>query len=146
MGGGLTAYLMAVYHLTRGCGTARVCDVARNLGVAGASAIQALRRLESMGLVNYGRRGTVSLTPKGVMECEALEERTRVLARFLREVLGVPAPVAERDARAVAHLVHPLTLERMRRLLENRHRFLPARTNRGWEGRGAAWTYRRSGC
>jgi len=114
----LEDYLETIYRLVGESGFARVKDIASARDVRPASVSPALKRLDTMGLVQYERREYVGLTPAGEQAARKIYARHQVLSRFLSTVLNLPQDVAERDACAAEHSLSPETLDRIVRLFE----------------------------
>ena len=108
-------YLQAVASLKAERGHARVGDIAEHLGVSKSGVTSMMRSLQSRGLVSHERYGCVELTASGARLAERTESSRRVLALFLREILGVDEGVAHEDACMIEHLVSPeVSLELLR--------------------------------
>lgn len=104
----LEDYLEAVFDLGS---PARVSSIARRLKVAKASVTQAVQRLVDKGLVECARYGRVSLTTQGLKLARKVRNRHDTLVTFFKDILGVPAAVAERDACALEHGLSDVTAE-----------------------------------
>ena len=117
-------YLQAVASLKAERGHARVGDIAEHLGVSKSGVTSMMRSLQTRGLVSHERYGCVELTPSGQRLAERTETNRRVLARFLREILGVDESVAIEDACMIEHLVSSdvsLELLRLTSFLRSEH-------------------------
>ena len=112
-------YLEAIMELSEGGEAVRVTDVALRLHVAKASVSQGIAALKRMGLVSQERYGRISLSSRGVEQAARVIDRHRILRKFLVEMLGVDAKVAEKDACMMEHVVSPETLSRIVAFLEN---------------------------
>ncbi len=110
-------YLEAVLVLSRQRRQVRVRDIAALMEVSQPSVVAALAQLERRGLVEHERYGAVGLTAAGAARAGVVHRRHRLLRRFLREVLGVSAAVAERDACRLEHSLSPETTGRLARLV-----------------------------
>ncbi len=106
----LEDYLEAVFDLGP---PARVSSIAKRLDVAKASVTQAVQRLIDKGLVECARYGRVGLTTKGYKLARRIRARHDMLLAFLKEILGVPGAVAERDACILEHGLSDETAERL---------------------------------
>jgi len=108
-------------------GPVRVTDIASRLGVSKPSAHAALHALENQGFLTRERYGTAVLTESGRRQAAHIRERHETLAAFLRDVVGVGAETAERDACRMEHLLSAETLDRIRGMVERaRHGGDPA--------------------
>jgi DtxR family Mn-dependent transcriptional regulator len=98
-------------------GEVRVTDIAVRLDVSKPSVLTALKNLEDQGLLTHERYGTVSLTRQGVVQASEIRERHSLLTAFLRDIVGVSADIAEKDACKMEHLLSGETLKKMRTLV-----------------------------
>lgn len=110
-------YLEAVLALEGEEGEARVTDLAERLAVSKPTVSATLKSLESDGLVRHERYGDVRLTGRGRAVARRTAQRHRLLAGFLRDVLGVEEDRADRDACAVEHHISPETREQLSRFV-----------------------------
>jgi DtxR family Mn-dependent transcriptional regulator len=90
----------------------RVTDLARRLRVTRPSVVGMLRHLGEHGLVVHGHYGRVELTSDGRLVAVEIAGRHRVLRRFLEEVLGLDAEIAEEDACRMEHHLSAETIDR----------------------------------
>jgi DtxR family Mn-dependent transcriptional regulator len=111
-------YLKTLYRVRGEHQVARVRDLAQGLGVSPATVSTVLKKLERLRLVDHERYGRVALTPAGSRVAECVVRRFETLRAVLVEVLGVDPDVAAVDACMMEHAVSPLTVRRMRSLLE----------------------------
>jgi DtxR family Mn-dependent transcriptional regulator len=114
----LEDYLEAIYLLLRDQPYARVRDIAKARGVKTGSVIPALRRLSDAGLVDYRQREYVSLTEPGQAAARRVFSRHQVLSRFFKDVLQMPAELADEDACAMEHGLSDAGLDRLVRFME----------------------------
>jgi DtxR family Mn-dependent transcriptional regulator len=98
-------------------GEVRVTDIAIRLKVSKPSVLTALKILEDQGLLKHERYGTVSLTKQGVVRAAEIRDRHSLLTAFLRNIVGVSADIAEKDACKMEHLLSEETLKKMRTLV-----------------------------
>ncbi len=106
-------YLEAIYSLSRKKGYAKVMELAESLGVKPASVSEMLDKLSKEGYVIYKKRMHVTLTDKGVEAARKVREKRDILIKFLTAI-GVPEEIAESDACALEHVLHPQTLRQLR--------------------------------
>lgn len=71
----LEKYLMAIHTITLSKPVAKVKDVAAVLKVSSASVSPAMQRLESLHLIEYGRREYIELTHAGARHANSLQHR-----------------------------------------------------------------------
>ncbi|MDR0388297.1 MAG: metal-dependent transcriptional regulator [Treponema sp.] len=98
-------------------GEVRVTDIASRLGVSKPSVLTALKILESQGMLKHERYRSVTLTQKGIERAAEIRGRHHFLTAFLRDVVGVDAETAEKDACKMEHILSDVTLERMKALI-----------------------------
>lgn len=114
----LEDYLETIYQLINQQRFARVKEIAGARNVKPGSVSQALRRLSDMGLVTYVRREYVGLTPEGEREALRVLTRHKLLKRFFREILDMPADAAEEQACLMEHTLANEGLDRLVRFFE----------------------------
>jgi DtxR family Mn-dependent transcriptional regulator len=95
-------------------GEVRVTDIAARLGFSKPSVLSALKTLEDQGLLEHERYSTVSLTKKGKNRAAAIRERHSFLTLFLRDIIGVGAETAEKDACKIEHILSDETLQKLK--------------------------------
>jgi DtxR family Mn-dependent transcriptional regulator len=99
-------------------GEVRVTDIATRLGVSKPSVLTALRTLEEQGLLEHERYRGVTLTREGVRQAADIRERHSTLTLFLKNVIGVSAETAEKDACKMEHLLSNETLKKIKSLVK----------------------------
>ncbi|WP_456481843.1 metal-dependent transcriptional regulator [Methanopyrus sp.] len=109
-------YLEALHLLSKrgSCRHVRISELSEYLKVSKPTALEMVRKLADRGLVEY-ERGLVKLTEEGRKIGEEVWNRHREIASFLR-FLGVDPEIAERDACAIEHSLHPQSFRRLRKL------------------------------
>lgn len=111
-------YVELVADLIDSKGEARAVDLAHRFGVAQATVAKMLRRLDERGLVVREPYRAILLTEAGRDLAEQSRRRHALVLDFLL-ALGVPEEAARRDAEGIEHHASDLTLDSMRRFLEN---------------------------
>ena len=106
-------YLEAIWALESEDGVARVRDIAARLDVGKSAVTAALKSLAKRDLVNYAPYEFITLTDRGRELAKEVDRRHQVLRRFLMEVLGLEAEVAEANACRMEHVVDNVVLERL---------------------------------
>ena len=104
---GEARYLMALYDMQRDgtVGDASQASLARHLGVSAPTALEMLRRLRSLGLV---QDANVHLTPAGASAALVLSSRRRAALAIMQDVLGLQGDDAEHEAAWLAASASPL--------------------------------------
>jgi Mn-dependent DtxR family transcriptional regulator len=111
-------YLKTLYQVGSDHEVARVSELADGLGVSPGTVTGVLKKLHDLHLVEHERYGLVSLTPTGNRVAECVVRRFETLRDLLVELLGIDPDTAAVDACMMEHAVSPLTVNRMRALLE----------------------------
>jgi DtxR family Mn-dependent transcriptional regulator len=115
----LEDYLEAILALSGTVGTpVRVTDLSDRLGVSKPSASVAVRRLAEAGLVLHEPYGDIRLSPTGGKCARRVASRHELLFRFLKDVLGVDATIADEDACRLEHDLSPESVERLMQFVE----------------------------
>lgn len=109
-------YVEAIADLTAETGEARVVDLAKRLGVTHVTVNRTIRRLQDAGYVTSQPYRAIFLTPTGLELATQCRNRHQTVVEFLRS-LGIPEPVAQRDAEGIEHHVSPETLAAFKRAL-----------------------------
>lgn len=104
---GEARYLMALLDMQREAGDAdpSQASLARHLGVSAPTALEMLRRLRALGLVDAER---VHLTPGGTSAALVLSTRRRAALAIMRDVLGLEGEDAEHEAAWLAASASPV--------------------------------------
>lgn len=110
-------YLETIYELQEKWGAASVTDIAQIRKVKSPSVTYVLQKLKELGLVNYKKYRSVTLTPKGRKIAKKLEKTHETLRWFL-VMIGVKEEIADEDACELEHVVRPETAEKLRRFVD----------------------------
>jgi DtxR family Mn-dependent transcriptional regulator len=115
-------YLEAMFELAEESGEAevRVSDLARKLRVTRPSVVGMIKHLVAHRLVVHAHYGGIRLTGKGKEVACEMWERHQLLRRFLEEVLGLDAQIAEGDGCRMEHTLSRETIDRFVALEEFR--------------------------
>ena len=100
-------YLETIYVLTEKGALARTRDIAADWKVSQPSATEMVQKLATQGYLHYEPYKGASFTPKGLEIGRAVIRKHRLLARFLVDVIGMPAEQAEDDACHMEHVIPP---------------------------------------
>jgi DtxR family manganese transport transcriptional regulator len=109
-------YVELIADLIDERGEARGSDIALRLGVANATVVKALRRLQDMGLVTQEPYRAIFLTGDGWKLAEDGRRKHRIVEEFLLSI-GVGAETARIDSEGIEHHVSEETLRAMARFL-----------------------------
>lgn len=112
-------YLKTLYLVRGDHEVARARDLADSLGVTPATVSSVLKKLERLRLIDHERYGVITLTPSGNRVAECVVERFETIQAVLIEVFGVDPDIASVDACMMEHAVSPVTVKRMRSVLDS---------------------------
>ena len=105
-------YLEALWEImSRGKLPARVKEVSEALGVAPPSAVQMLSKMNSRGLVRYGRGSGVRFTAEGRRKARALVRNHRLIEVLLVKVVGISPEEIEHVACSAEHHISERTAD-----------------------------------
>jgi DtxR family transcriptional regulator, manganese transport regulator len=102
-------YVELIADLVDQTGEARAVDIARRLGVAQATVVKTVSRLQREGLVITRPYRAIFLTDQGRQLAEQSRRRHEIVEEFLLS-LGVSQEAARRDAEGIEHHVGEETL------------------------------------
>jgi DtxR family Mn-dependent transcriptional regulator len=106
-------YLETIYLLSLRHDTVGVSQVAAERDVTIPTARAAVDRLKKGGFCRQERYGKIVLTEKGLDRAKTVYGKHRALFRFLHEVLGVEAGLADDEACRLEHGLSPETRARL---------------------------------
>jgi len=112
-------YVELIADLIDEKGEARGSDVALRLGVANATVVKTLKRLQDAGLVTQEPYRAIFLTGDGWKMAEDGRRKHKIVERFLL-ALGVTEATARIDSEGIEHHVSEETLRAMARFLARR--------------------------
>jgi DtxR family transcriptional regulator, Mn-dependent transcriptional regulator len=99
-------YAKAIYALSRDRpGPVLNGEVAERLGVAPATATAMLKKLGSLGLVDYLPYRGVTLTPAGERLALEVIRHHRLIEAYLAEALGMPEDRVHEEAEVLEHYI-----------------------------------------
>ncbi|MHA2141069.1 MAG: metal-dependent transcriptional regulator [Candidatus Thorarchaeota archaeon] len=110
-------YLESIHELQLKHGAASVTDIAEMRGVKAPSVTYVLQKLKKIGLVNYERYRSVSLTPEGEEIAEKLERAHKTIKWFFC-MIGIDEEIADSDACEFEHIANPETVEKLTQFVE----------------------------
>ncbi len=111
-------YVELIYALLKNNPVARIKDIAGLRDVASPTVTVAVDRLRKSGLVEHEKSGYVVLTDEGQALAKRLERRHKLVRKFLIDVLGVEAAIAEEDACNIEHILHKQSIDSLELFLE----------------------------
>jgi DtxR family manganese transport transcriptional regulator len=109
-------YVELIADLIDERGEARGTDIAMRLGVANATVVKTLKRLQDQGLVSQEPYRAIFLTDDGMKMADDGRRKHRIVEDFLL-ALGVNADTARIDSEGIEHHVSHETLRAMARFL-----------------------------
>jgi DtxR family Mn-dependent transcriptional regulator len=109
-------YLEAILEITEQKGYTRIRDIASALAVKPPSAVEMVKRLNELGLVEYRKYDGVRLTSKGKELAGVVKERHDTIRTFL-EIIKVSEKIANKDACIIEHELEPETIERLKKFV-----------------------------
>ena len=112
-------YVELIADLIEERGEARGSDVAARLGVANATVVKTLKRLQDEKLIEQQPYRAIFLTESGRRLAEKGRRKHAIVETFLA-ALGVSPLAARLDAEGIEHHVSEETLDAMERFLKNR--------------------------
>lgn len=106
-------YLERILELVERNGSARVVDLAADLGVRKPSASEMVKRLAEAGLLKRKVYRGFVLSAAGRERAKYIQERHQVLASFFAAI-GVDAATAARDIDGIEHHLSAKTVEKLK--------------------------------
>ncbi|MDR0646766.1 MAG: metal-dependent transcriptional regulator [Elusimicrobiota bacterium] len=114
----LENYLETIAALIKEKKVARICDIAKALGVKSPSVNVAINLLGENGLVTHEKYGYVDLTLKGVKVANKIQRKHDILFQFLNGLLFIDENTAAKEACEIEHSVSGETVRRLEKLHE----------------------------
>jgi DtxR family Mn-dependent transcriptional regulator len=111
-------YLEAIARLREDGKVVRVKHISQVLNVKMPSVTSALKKLSREGLVRHQPYGDIELTSQGDEAARDVISRHKALSSFFSQALDIDPGTAEEDACKIEHVISPLSLERLTKLLE----------------------------
>ncbi len=109
-------YVELIAELIDEKGEARGTDIALRLGVANATVVNTLKRLQNQGLVTQEPYRAIFLTIDGWKMAEDGKRKHDIVEKFLLAI-GVPEAAARIDSEGIEHHVSTETLKAMARFV-----------------------------
>ncbi len=111
-------YLEAIANLREEGKVVRVKQISQVLNVKMPSVTSALKKLSEEGLVRHEPYGYIELTLQGDKAANDVIGRHKALSCFFSQALDIDPLTAEEDACKIEHVISPLSLERLTKLVE----------------------------
>jgi DtxR family Mn-dependent transcriptional regulator len=111
----LEDYLFDIFEILKEAPVVRIKDIAKKRGVKLSSAVVAVKSLSEKGLINYQKYEYITLTEKGLQIAQKMENKKKILYKFLTEILKVSEQSAIRD---VHKMEHDLSEETINKIIE----------------------------
>jgi DtxR family Mn-dependent transcriptional regulator len=105
-------YIKAIYKLQAN-GPVQTNDIAKEIGVSGASVTGMLKRLDSMKLVEYNSYKGVVLSESGNKVALEIVRFHRLLETYLREMLNYPLDRIHEEACRLEHFISEEFIEKI---------------------------------
>lgn len=109
----LEDYLETIYNFIEENKSIRAIDISHALNVSRASVTEALKKLASKNLINYGRYDVISMTEEGKKQAVSVITKHKALHHFFESILGLPADEASENACRIEHVISENALDRI---------------------------------
>lgn len=109
----LEDYLETIYNFIEENQSIRAIDISHALNVSRASVTEALKKLASKNLINYGRYDVISMTEEGKKQAVSVITKHKALHHFFESILGLPADEASENACRIEHVISENALDRI---------------------------------
>lgn len=113
-------YLETILMLKEKNGAVRSIDIARELNFSKPSVSRAMGILRENGYITMEPSGEILLTESGREKAGDIYGRHLLLTAFLRDVIGVPAQVAEENACRMEHILDQEVMDGINRFMNER--------------------------
>ncbi|MBN9377170.1 MAG: hypothetical protein BGO14_04685 [Chlamydiales bacterium 38-26] len=103
-------YTELIADLIEAKGRARVCDIAREMGISHVSVIKTIHKLIRDGYLKKDEQQTILLTDQGRKMAAFSKKKHHILFEFLKNI-GVEEEIAAADVEGIEHHISLKTLE-----------------------------------
>lgn len=103
-------YTELIMDLIKDQGHARICDMAREMGISHVSVLRTIKRLVRDGYLVKNTNRCIELTPKGSEMGFFAKKKHLILTQFLLS-LGIPEHIVATDVEGIEHYISPTTLK-----------------------------------
>lgn len=105
-------YLRVIFEIIEKKGYARPKDIVKTLCVSSASVTEMVQKLAKLELINYEKRGAITLTEEGKKRAGAIKMRYQVFLKLF-EMAGVSSQTAYLDACYIEHHLSEETVSKL---------------------------------
>ncbi len=116
---GLKKYLKVISDIEAEKGVVRVKEIADRLGVSMSSVSTSLKKLSSMGFIDYEKHFFVKFTFKGKSLADKFHYNSKILYRFFVEVLKIDDVTAKKQSDEICIDVFDIIVQRIETYLKN---------------------------
>lgn len=109
----LEDYLETIYNFIEENKSIRAIDISHALNVSRASVTEALKKLASKNLINYGRYDVISMTEEGKKQAVSVISKHKALHHFFESILGLSPEEASENACRIEHVISENALDRI---------------------------------
>lgn len=109
----LEDYIYDIFEILKTAPIARIKDIAKKRDVKLSSVVIAAKSLAEKGLINYQKYGYITLTEKGLEVAREIENKKKILYKFLTEILNVSHEAAIKDVHKMEHDLSEETIQKM---------------------------------
>lgn len=111
-------YTEMIAELISAKGKARVCDLAKQMGISHVSVLKSIKKLIRDGYLIKNTDGLIELTPKGLQTANFSKKKHQILSEFLLK-LGIPEYIVATDVEGIEHHISSETLQALERHLSH---------------------------
>jgi DtxR family Mn-dependent transcriptional regulator len=113
-------YLKRIYHIQRSKNRAiKSIELAKEMHISKASVNEMIKKLASLGLVEYKLYSSINLTKKGIEEAEKIVYKHKILEGFLAKILGISKNKVHEEADKLEHGVSEEAAKKLEHMLKN---------------------------
>lgn len=109
----LEDYLYDIFEILKTAPIVRIKDIAKRRQVKLSSVVVAAKSLAERGLINYQKYGYITLTTGGLKIAKEIENKKKILYKFLTEILKVSHQTALKDAHKMEHDLSEETISKI---------------------------------
>jgi DtxR family manganese transport transcriptional regulator len=113
-------YTEMIAEMIAARGKARVCDLARQMGISHVAVLKSIKKLIRDGYLIKNENQEIELTPKGEELGAFSKKKHEILTAFLLHI-GVPEKIVPIDVEGLEHHLSKETLQALENFLKNPH-------------------------